>query len=67
MPKLTIEASKKYDMIIESGALEKLGELILSVEKPQKVCLVSDTWIRWRMPALMLMSSRWLPESRQNQ
>lgn len=45
MPKLTIEASKKYDMIIESGALEKLGELILSVEKPKKVCLVSDTTV----------------------
>lgn len=45
MPKVTVNASKKYDVLIESGAMDRLGDLLLSVESPKKVCLISDTTV----------------------
>lgn len=45
MDKITVSASKKYDVFVESGILSKLGELILNVENPNKVCIVSDTTV----------------------
>ena len=45
MPNLNINASKKYSIMMESGLLYRLGELINQVERPGKVCLISDTTV----------------------
>ncbi len=43
MPNLDIHASKEYTMMVEPGIMDRLGELVLRVANPKKVCLVSDT------------------------
>ena len=45
MPTITVNASKKYNVMIESGLLEDLGVLILEAATPKKVCVVSDTTV----------------------
>ncbi len=42
MKKLTVNASKKYDIIIENGALDKLGTYMSGLDKVKSVCVVSD-------------------------
>ena len=41
--KITVNASKAYDVLIEGGALAKCGEVLSSVFSPCTVCVVSDT------------------------
>ncbi|MFR5874861.1 MAG: 3-dehydroquinate synthase [Eubacterium sp.] len=43
MKKLTVNAGRGYDILIEKGILENAGEYIKSVSKAKKVCLISDT------------------------
>lgn len=45
MPKLTVNASRQYDVLIDTGLLDELGDLIMEVETPKKVCVVSDTTV----------------------
>lgn len=42
MKKITVNASKKYDIIIENGILDKLGETLTQFDGVKSVCLVSD-------------------------
>lgn len=42
MKKVTVNASKKYDILIENGILDSLGEQISQFDKVKSVCLVSD-------------------------
>ena len=42
MKKVTVNASKKYDILIEKGLIEKVGEHIAQFDKVKRVCLVSD-------------------------
>lgn len=43
MRKITVNASKKYDVIIEKGAIDKVGEYALSAGLSGKACIISDT------------------------
>lgn len=43
MKKLTVNTKDKYDILIEPGLLAKSGELVGSVLKCKKICLISDT------------------------
>ena len=43
MRKITVDASKKYDVIIEHGALDNIGEYALSVGLSGKACIISDS------------------------
>lgn len=45
MQKVTIEASKRYDIFIGSGLLADLGAQVKSLGKVKKVCLVSETTV----------------------
>lgn len=42
MKKVTVNASKKYDILIEKGLIEKVGEHMAQFDKVKSVCLVSD-------------------------
>lgn len=42
MARVTVDASVKYDVIIENGAFEKIGAIAGSVLSIGKVCLVAD-------------------------
>ena len=41
--RITVNASKSYDVLIEKGALSRCGELMLDCFKPCTVCIVSDS------------------------
>ena len=43
MRKLTVTASRKYDILIENGLLSQLGSLVKDLGKIQTVALVSET------------------------
>ena len=43
MIKITVDASKKYDCIIEKGAINKVGEYAKSLNLSGKACIISDT------------------------
>lgn len=43
MQKVTVNASKSYDILIGSGLLDVLGEEAKKLGKAQKICLVSET------------------------
>lgn len=43
MKKLTVHVNSGYDILIEKGLLDKSGELIKTVLKGKKICLISDT------------------------
>lgn len=43
MIKITVDASKKYDCIIEKGALGKVGEYAKNLGLSGKVCIISDS------------------------
>ncbi len=43
MIKITVDASKKYDCIIEKGALNKVGEYAKNLNLAGKACIISDT------------------------
>lgn len=43
MRKITVNASKKYDVVIEKGAIDKVDQLAVSVGVGGKACIVSDT------------------------
>ncbi len=43
MIKITVDASKKYDCIIEKGALSKVGEYAKVLNLSGKACIISDT------------------------
>ncbi len=43
MRKVTVNASKTYDIIIEKGALDRTGELVRDIVGDGKVLIVSDT------------------------
>ena len=43
MIKITVDASKKYDCIIEKGALGKVGEYAKSLGLSGKACIISDS------------------------
>ena len=45
MKKITVNASKKYDIIIESGALSRVGEYAKSIGLSGKACVVSDSCV----------------------
>lgn len=45
MRTVTVNASKKYDILIGSGLLRELGAQISSLGRVQKVCLVSETTV----------------------
>ena len=45
MPTLTVNASRNYKVMIESGLIDDMGELIMEAENPQKVCIISDTTV----------------------
>ena len=42
MKKITVNASKKYDILIADNLLENTGDLILGVAKPQTVAIITD-------------------------
>ena len=41
--KITVNASKSYDVLIDGGCLAKCGEMLLEYFRPCSVCIVSDT------------------------
>lgn len=43
MIKITVDASKKYDCIIEKGALGKVGEYVKNLGLSGKACIISDS------------------------
>lgn len=43
MIKITVDASKKYDCIIEKGAINKVGEYAKNLGLSGKACIISDT------------------------
>ncbi len=43
MKKLTVHVNSEYDILIEKGLLDKSGEIIKTVLKGKKICLISDT------------------------
>ena len=43
MKTITVNASKKYDIIIGTDLLPGIGEKIIQLGKVQKVCIVSDS------------------------
>lgn len=43
MKKLTVHVGTHYDILIEKGLLEQCGDLVRSVSKAKKVCLISDS------------------------
>ncbi len=43
MRKITVNASRKYDVLIENGILKRAGEHILNIHKPCKVMIVTDS------------------------
>ena len=43
MRKITVDASKKYDVIIEKGALDKVGEYAKEAGVFGKACIISDS------------------------
>lgn len=43
MTKVTVDASRKYDILIGSGLLPTLGDQVAKLGKVQTVCLVSET------------------------
>ncbi len=43
MMKITVDASKKYDCIIEKGALSRVGEYAKTLNLSGKACIISDT------------------------
>ena len=43
MNTVTVTASKTYQVHIGCGLIDRLGELCLAVQKPSKVCIVSDS------------------------
>ena len=43
MRKVTVNASKTYDILIEKGALDRVGELAKDVIGKGKVCIISDS------------------------
>lgn len=43
MKKITVNAEKKYDILIEKGLINICGNYIKSVTKAKKICLISDT------------------------
>lgn len=42
MERITIDASRKYDVVVENGAFEKIGDLSREVLSAERVCLVAD-------------------------
>lgn len=42
MKKITVHASKTYDIIIESGALRKIGGIVREMEQVKKVLIITD-------------------------
>lgn len=43
MNTVTVSASKRYDILIGSGILSSLGQMVQALGKAEKVCIVSDT------------------------
>ena len=43
MRKITVNASKSYDVIIEKGAIDRIGEYAESVGIKGKACIISDS------------------------
>lgn len=43
MRKVTVNASKTYDILIEKGALDRVGELTKDVIGTGKICIISDS------------------------
>ena len=43
MRKVTVNASKTYDILIEKGAIDRGGELIKDIVGKGKVCIISDS------------------------
>ena len=43
MRKVTVNASKTYDILIENGALDRVGELAKDIIGTGKVCIISDS------------------------
>ena len=42
MKKVTVNASKKYDILIQKGILDNIGEHLAQFDKVKRICLVSD-------------------------
>lgn len=42
MKKITVNASRKYDVLIENGIIDKIGDELLRIHKPCPVMIVSD-------------------------
>ncbi len=43
MKKVTVNASRVYDIIIDKGILDNAGELVLSVKKPCRAAILTDS------------------------
>ena len=43
MKRITITSSKPYDVIIEAGALARVGEFLAELYTPRKVCIIADS------------------------
>lgn len=43
MRKITVDTSKKYDVVIEKGAIDKTGQYALSLGLSGRACVISDT------------------------
>ncbi|MBQ8808003.1 MAG: iron-containing alcohol dehydrogenase, partial [Clostridia bacterium] len=43
MKRITVNASKTYDVIIEKGALDKIGEYLKGLGTSGKACIISDS------------------------
>ena len=42
MEKVTINASRSYDVLIGNGILDRAGELISAVLKAKRACIITD-------------------------
>ena len=43
MKRITISTAKPYDIVIEHGALERVGEFLAEIYTPRKVCVIADS------------------------
>ena len=43
MKRITIKTNNPYDILIESGALSRVGEFLTEIYSPRKVCVIADS------------------------